>query len=240
MKVEAYIIAWNEADIIRLTIEHYKQFCDRVILYDNYSDDGTAEIARDLGCEVRSFGRKGELSDPEYLKVKNYAWKFSEADWVIVVDADEILYHPNIKALLEDNIDRSTIFNTVGWNVFSHSMPVNSYMEVKTGKVDGNYSKLCIFNPKKVTDINYVYGCHVAKPAGEVVYAWEKLILLHYRNIGGPARLVKRHALYRERLSEINRRFKLGIHYTFSDDQRIHEWHDSYKNCIELSEAGIM
>jgi glycosyltransferase involved in cell wall biosynthesis len=240
MKVEAYIIAWNEADIIRLTINHYKRFCDRIILFDNFSDDGTPEIAKELGCEVRTFGRKGELSDPEYLKVKNYAWKFSEADWVIVVDADEIIYHHDIKNILQRNIDASTIFKPMGWNVFSHAMPVMDYIEVTSGKSDNSYSKLCVFNPKKITDINYVYGCHVAKPTGDVIYSTDEIMLLHYRNIGGPARLVKRHALYRNRLSEINRRFKLGIHYTFSDEQRVNEWHESYKNCSELSAPGTM
>jgi glycosyltransferase involved in cell wall biosynthesis len=235
MKVEAYIIAWNEADIIAFTINHYKQFCDKIILFDNFSDDGTPEIARSLGCDVRTFGRPGELSDPEYLKVKNYAWKFSDADWVIIVDADEIIWHPNIKQTLQKNIGSSTIFKPTGWNIYSHAMPINNYLEITTGILDNNYSKLCVFNPKKITDINYVYGCHVAKPTGDVVYSSDNLFLLHYRNIGGPSRLVKRHASYRPRLSEINRRFKLGIHYTFTDEQRVQEWHQSYLNCKELS-----
>ena len=49
MTVETYIIAWNREDTINLTINHYKKL-GRVILYDNFSDDRTRDVAAECGA----------------------------------------------------------------------------------------------------------------------------------------------------------------------------------------------
>jgi glycosyltransferase involved in cell wall biosynthesis len=223
--IECYLIAWNEKDIIGLTIKHYLSFCSKVTLYDNFSDDGTPEIAKSLGAEVITFGRKGELNDAEYLKIKNRAWKKSKADFVIIVDADEILEPPT-------EFD-CTIFKTKGFNIYSHDMPKESYSEILTGIEDDNYSKAVIFSPKHITDINYSYGAHSCDPKGIVVYSKETLTLFHYRAIGGPERLVERHAKYRKRLGYINKSLGLGSHYNYTDERRIREWFQYYFQCSQ-------
>lgn len=239
--VEAFIVGWNESDTIRLTLSHYNSFCEKVTLFDNYSTDGTPDIARDMGATVKQFGTPGVLSDDDYLTVKNNCWKKSQADWVVVCDADEILWHPHLGTeLFLQREAGSTIFNTVGWDVVSHDMPKDSFFEITNGYRNENYSKLSIFNPRQIKEIGYKYGCHVAKPSGNVVYADIKLVLVHYRNIGGPQRLVGRHALYRPRMSEKNRRFGLGCHYEYTDEQRIKEWYEKYDNSGELRLAGIL
>ena len=73
MKIEAYILTWNESDIIGLVIKHYQKFCDKVIILDNYSSDNTCQIAESMGCEVRKFGTQF-FDDAENMKVKNNCW----------------------------------------------------------------------------------------------------------------------------------------------------------------------
>lgn len=233
MFVEAHIIAWNESETIHLTIKHYKQFCKRIIIYDNFSTDDTRYIAESMGCEVRLFGRQGVLDDREYTKLKNNCWRDSDADYVIIVDADEILMPPNRYH------DPCTIYRTYGWNVFSLDVPREKWGEIKTGFHDQNYSKLCCFDPKRINGINYVHGCHVAKPEGDVRYSEEVLTLFHYRNVGGPERLVRRHALYRERMSDWNIRWKAGGHYLYEDSQRRKEWQEQYEKSVEFYSHGI-
>lgn len=222
MTIDTYVIAWNEIDIIELTIKHYQKFSN-VTLFDNFSDDGTPELAKRLGCQVLTFGRKGELNDAEYLKIKNRAWKKSKADFVIIVDADEILEQPT-----ETDC---TIFRTKGFNIYSHEMPKESYSEILTGLNDDNYSKSVIFSPKDITEINYSYGAHTCDPKGKVIYSKEILTLFHYRAIGGPDRIVKRHAQYRKRLGYLNKQLGLGSHYNYPDEQRIKEWFQYYLQC---------
>lgn len=234
MRVEAHIIAWNEAETIHLTIKHYKQFCDRITIYDNFSDDNTREIAESMGCEVKLFGIKGVLDDKEYIKVKNHCWKGSKADWVIVCDADEIFMPP-------EHWDKSiTIFETFGWNVFSNEMPRESWSEITNGIPDSKYSKLVCFNPKAFKEINYVYGCHEAKPEGDYnTYASIKFVLFHYKHVGGAQRIADRHALYNSRLSDWNKRFKCGYQYSEPRDQTIKYFNECLKKSVPYSQAGF-
>jgi len=150
MKVEAYIIAWNEADTIALTIRHYQSFCNNVTLFDSFSDDGTTEIAAKMGARVIKFGIPGVLDDREYTKLKNECWKGSKADWVIVVDCDEILinkFGPMRDVLKECLKNGSKILRPQGWQVISNDMPEYDWAELSRGYKDDNYSKLCCFSP---------------------------------------------------------------------------------------------
>jgi len=237
--IEAYIVAWNEAETIHLTIRHYQKFCDQITILDNYSDDGTADIATDLGCKIKTFGIRGELDDGEYIKVKNSCWKGSQADFVVVVDADEIIFHPNIQAIFEKALrDRKTIFRTCGYNMYSEEMPENDFLEIRTGLADQNYSKLACFSPQ-INDINYVYGCHEANPVGNVRFSDDTLNLYHYRNIGGFDRLQKRHEIYRKRLSIQNQRLGLGVHYTFDEEKRRKSYAANLSRAMQSGECVI-
>lgn len=223
MKIEAHIVTWNRYDTIHLTVHHYRKFCSRVVVHDNFSDDGTWDLAETLGAECKLFGKLGILDDQEYVKVKNNCWKGSDADWVIIVDDDEIIYHPNLITELQLAKDTgATILKPKGFGIYSNDTPRLNWTEVMTGLRDEKYDKLCCFDPKKITDINYVFGCHEAKPKG-LVRQVDKLWLLHYMAVGGAERMIKRHKQYAARLSDFNRRWKCGIEYTFSPESK-REW----------------
>ncbi len=229
MICEAFIIAWNREDSIHLTIRHYQQFCQRVVIFDNFSEDKTREIAVSLGADVRLFGTKGVLDDQAYIDIKNSCWKSSNADWVIVCDDDEILWHPDLKNVLE-NEKGKTIFRTQGYAMHSENVPYETWLEVNTGTEDDNYSKLIIFNPRKIQEIGYVYGCHEAKIKGLDLnnVGSEVLSVLHYRSVGGVERLIDRHHEYepRRRKSAINMKWGLGSHYSEPDDLKRQQWQE--------------
>jgi len=229
MIVEAFILAWNEIETIHLTIKHYQKFCERITLLDNFSDDGTREKAEEMGCEIQLFGIKGQLDDEQYLRIKNSVYRQSKAKYVIVCDSDEILYHENIREILET--DTGNIFNTIGWDVFSSDMPKDDFLEIQTGQFTPNYCKKIIFSPE--IRINYHLGCHTCAPKGILRPSNETLTLFHYRNIGGFQRLSDRHAIYRERLSPNNRRRGLGCHYSFPEEQRKREYEAKFQACTE-------
>jgi glycosyltransferase involved in cell wall biosynthesis len=238
MNIEAHVLCWNEADTIHLTVEHYLNFCQSVIVWDNFSDDGSPDIARSLGAKVKTFGKKGVFDDRSNMDLKNSCWKKSHPgndrrDYVIVVDADEVLMGNSHKYRLR-TIKDATIFKTQGWNVFSYRMPEQSWYDVTNGIHEENYSKAVIFDPKAITDINYRAGAHVCSPKGRVQWSEETLYLLHYRNVGGPERLVKRHAAYRERFSDENKQRGWGYHCMWEDQKRIKEWYEKYSRSKPL------
>lgn len=228
MIIDCHFIGWNESETIHLTIKHYKTFCRHVYYYDNFSTDNSRQIAEENGAIVRMFGIEGQLNDQEYLKVKNNVWKGSDADWVIVCDADEIL-DLELTVFLPELVYgiKSTVIRTQGFNMFSENIPGKDWKEINTGIPDNNYSKLCMFNPKAIKEINYVYGCHEAKPVGDVVFSRDILKLLHYKHVGGAQRVADRHALYASRLSDINKRWKMGFQYQEPREQTIKYFNDN-------------
>jgi len=219
MKIEAFIIMYNEAEILPLVIKHYKKFCDRLTFFDNYSSDNSQQIAESMGCDVKKFGQPGVLDDQAYLDVKNHCWKNSDADWVIVCDADEIL-----NPVPSDSKVYPTIFKTRGWNIYSNDMPKDSLLDITTGYEFHNYSKSIMFSPKDIKEMNYEPGAHKCNPIGNIVYSEETFDLLHYKNIGGVERLLKRNQEYRNRMSYQNKKMGWGIHYYDSEAKVRQEW----------------
>jgi glycosyltransferase involved in cell wall biosynthesis len=236
MKVETFIITWNREDTIHLTVNHYSKL-GRVIVYDNYSDDNTVKICKALGAEVRTFGREGVLDDQAYKDLKNNCWKGSQADWVIVVDDDEILYGKHIYvSLINLRNDGFSIIKPQGYSMFSNEMPVDDWTDIKTGIKDDKYSKLCCFNPSMIQEIGYEYGCHThmnGYPKGNIKIFYG-LSLLHYNCVGGAERMIKRHQQYepRRQKSIVNMRWNLGAEYGYSPESKI-EW---FKEQLEKSE----
>lgn len=239
MIIDAHIIAWNEADIIRLTVQYYKSFCRHVIIYDNHSDDNTREIAAEAGAEVQLFGIPGQLDDREYLKVKNHCWKGSDADYVIVCDTDEILYSIGHNWFENEQLcPPPTIFNTQGFSIWDNNVPHGTLLELTKGVLDDAYSKKILFSPK-LEEIGYVYGCHECNPKGRIVHGNTKFAVLHYHNIGGVERVIRRHAMYEQRRSEHNRRWGMGRQYAETPEFKRKEWNEYYARRVELSQAGI-
>lgn len=231
MRVETHFIGWNIEGTVALTVKHYKRLGD-VIYYDNFSDDNSREVAEHCGADVRLFGRAGELDDQCYLDIKNHAWKRSTADWVIIVDDDEILTHENLEGELQKATEAGhTIFKTQGFNIHSDLMPKDDWIEIQTGENNENYSKLCVFNPQQVKDIRYNYGCHAARPLGNLIYSPTILKLSNYRDVGGVERLIARHKSYALRLSQRNKAYNLGHHFTESEESKRKQWAEFSERC---------
>jgi len=245
MTCEAFIQVWNKEETIAFSIRHYQRFCNKITIFDNFSTDKTREIAEEMGCEVKLFGQSGVLDDSEYKLWKNNAWKKSTADWVIVVDDDEILYNEDLKFILRQaTMFGATIFKPQGISIHSDRMPKSDWLEIMRGFKDNNYSKLCIFNPQAIQEIGYEYGCHTHMkdcPKGKVIYGLEQLYLLHYRSVGGVDRLLKRWADYepRRQKSAINMRWDLGKQYAQKESAIRKEWIESIEKSKSFSDLGF-
>lgn len=221
MKIELHMIAWNEAEILPFVLDYYKSFCDKITVYDNYSDDLTPDIAAQYG-EVKQFGTKGKLDDSEYLKIKNNAWKGSDADWVIPCDADELVVMSYLKTQLDLAAQNGyTIFDTRGWAIHSDQMVSDeghgSILDIDNGVEDDAYAKKIIFNPKQISAMNYEPGAHRCFPTGIVKTAPVKPWVFHYRKMGGVERLIERYRQCKKRLSSFNLRHGHGVHYKYSE-----------------------
>lgn len=230
MKVESHLLCWNELDIMPFVIRHYQKFCDKIIIWDNYSTDGSDKLAKSLGCEVVKFGTKF-FDDYENMTIKNNCWKCSDADYVVVADFDECLFskHEGDSTYMEIYLGLQkgvTIFETIGWQIMSDSMPKEDLTEITNGFRFDNYSKSICFNPKEIKEINYNPGAHRINPVGNVVFSEESLYVLHYKHIGGVQRTIDRYKEYKPRMSRNNRKNGWGKHYDRTEQSIIEEWNE--------------
>ena len=78
------IIAKNEVDRIAKTLQSV-QFADEIIVVDSGSTDGTQELCRKYNAKVI------ETDWPGFIKQKNRGFEFATYDWVLFLDADEVV-----------------------------------------------------------------------------------------------------------------------------------------------------
>jgi glycosyltransferase involved in cell wall biosynthesis len=226
MKIEAHLLHWQEKDIMPYVVKHYQSFCDELIIHDNHSKDGSAEMAKELGCTVIPFGGQF-FDDQSNMDVKNNCWKGSDADFVIVADFDEILVKH--KANWDNDKVAPSIFKTIGWQIISDDWPACWLTEITNGFRFDNYSKNIVFNPQRITEINYGPGAHECKPEGDVVWSEESLYVLHYKHIGGVQRTIDRYRVLQKRLSKKNRQMGWGSHYNRTPASIRQEWNERMK-----------
>jgi len=154
MKIEAYVMVYNEERLLPYIIRHYSRFAELVFI-DNNSTDRTPEIIKDF--RTLNYHLPDEINDLNHLHVKETCWKGSKADWVIVVDADEFIYHTDIVAELGKS--QATVIHPRFYNMYSEAFPTTKgqiYDEVNMGTDGGIWlSKMNIFRPDRITRMDW-------------------------------------------------------------------------------------
>lgn len=84
--VSLCMIVKNEENLILSCLESVKHLMDEVVVVDTGSVDRTAELAAAAGARVFNFTWTGDFS-----LARNFALKQAVSDWVMVLDADEVL-----------------------------------------------------------------------------------------------------------------------------------------------------
>lgn len=216
--VHYYSVCWNEEKILTFVLDYYSKFCDKMVVMDNESDDKSISIINSFSnVELRSYSSNGEFRDDINLEIKNNIWKESrgKADWVIVCDTDELLYHPDLTKKLDELKDKGiSIIKPQGFNMMAESFPQKSLLEITTGIKDSKHmSKCIIFNPNMIEEINFRTGCHKCFPTGQVkYYRKDDVKLLHYKYLDLDF-LIERFDILRKRLSKYNLENNFGKHY---------------------------
>ncbi len=86
-KISIVINTYNAATYLEPVLESVKAF-DEIVICDMESTDDTLAIAERYGCKIHTF-KKGNISIVE--PARQYAIDLATNDWVLVVDADEVV-----------------------------------------------------------------------------------------------------------------------------------------------------
>jgi len=224
--VDMHVLCWNEEKIIPYFLSYYENFVSNIFVYDNKSNDNTSKLLKKHPkVKFIPYDTNGQIRDDVYLQIKNNSWRNStNADIVVVCDMDEFIYpEGNLGQFFKDfNESDATIVKPEGYDMivsdfdFTQNGCVTDL--VKTGYRNELFDKLLIFKPKKINSINYNFGCHVAAPTGNVKYYNKNIKLLHYKRLGLSYYLLK-NKNYKKRLSDFNKKHKLGYEYDFDTNK---------------------
>jgi len=114
-KISVVINTLNEEDNILNCIQSIKGIADEIIICDMHSEDRTVEIAKKLGAVVVDHEKTGYVEPARY-----YAISKASCEWVLVIDADEVMTKSLTVELKEiakqDRVD--VVFMGVLYNYF--------------------------------------------------------------------------------------------------------------------------
>jgi hypothetical protein len=188
MKLWLYVVLHNERPMLLYFLKHYAPLCDRIIIYDDHSSDAGPQIALGyMNVEIRAYPGDG-LDDMEFVHfaARTYPEARGRADWCIWADADEFIYHPDLRGYLARCKQQGiNLPNVRGYAMFSDAFPTTPgqiYDEIRAGVRYVPEDKPVVFQPELT--IRWAAGKHTADAEGAVRGGEAEIKLLHYRNLG--------------------------------------------------------
>lgn len=248
-RIHYYAPAWNEELMLPFLFRHYAPWVDRFVIYDSDSTDGSVELLRRMPkVEIRKVPWTHVDSVIETLRdLHDNCWKESRgtADWVIVADVDEFLYHPDLLGYLRRRRKQGvTCIPALGYEMVSEHFPAHGdalAATVRRGVPHRMMSKLRLFDPNAIEETNFGPGGHVAAPTGQVVYPKrDRLLLLHYKSLGFDY-LNRRNAMMETTRRARDIAENWSHHYRTSEAQvaaHLHELQAAAVDVIALGEAA--
>ncbi len=234
MSATVFLMCHNERLMIARTCDHYRRLlpgCE-IVVCDNESSDGSARIASDLGCRVRSFATGDTFDEFAMLGVRNNVWKEVRSGWVVMCDMDEFMC-VNARELAEEAAKGTTVLSTRGVEIVGASASPD-LDDVDLARLDQGffsewYSKRACFRREAIVEMNYSPGCHQCRPSGRVACSEAEYPLYHMNFLGLPYLVAK----YRQRYarSHAMRRHGMLIHYSDDVDEVAAKYRQRQAKC---------
>ncbi len=87
MRVSAVVLTKNEEENIKRCIESLN-FCDEVVVVDDYSTDKTVKIIENSGVKTQIYQRS---LNGDFAAQRNFGLKKAKGDWILFIDGDEVV-----------------------------------------------------------------------------------------------------------------------------------------------------
>lgn len=217
IKVEVHVLYYYEHWLLPYIIRHYRTYASKLVIHNAGQP---LKLRPAKGVVIMPWDCH-EVSNTRYMELCNSCWKGTNADFVIVVDADEFIWFPEgaAKTLAAYMAKGAAVIKTHGFEMFSGHLPTGPgqiYDEIKFGAPDDKwYAKPCLFSPKLVRDSALGIGQHEADPVlhdgrklrvgHDWPFATPPAYLLHYHQIGPAEAIAARYEGNIERMCAENR-----------------------------------
>ena len=168
-KLHVYTTVWNEAYMIKYFLRYYETVADRIFVIDDNSDDGTRDVIKSCSkATLLEYPFKSGFSEIEKTLCLSteYREHSRDAEWVICVDCDEFIYHPNLRDHLD--LRRQQGYNalkTTGYFFLSEEIPDTDgqlFDAMPYTFRKSSWDKEVVFDPK--LDVNFTPGGHPPTP----------------------------------------------------------------------------
>lgn len=236
MKVNAYILCYNEEKMIRFTLDYYSKYCDEIFVLDNGSTDKSVEIANTYEkVTVVPWDSNGEYNEHYQVRVKTEARKVmgQDCDWAIMVDMDEIVYGlENLEQLKNVNVKLPGI---QGYHMVADSFPEYDGRciteKIKTGIREEVMDKQSVVANEVL--IHYSLGMHQFNSTEERDTVYPPLKLLHYKWLGTEV-LDEKYEGYMKRYPDSYRAAGITDYWQSTPEQNAGELRDKLKLVKEV------
>lgn len=243
MIIHLYAQCWNDEWMLPFFFRHYDGIVDRYFIHDDSSTDASAYLLKSHPkVQYAQFERTVPgsfvLSEQAF---SNHCWKQSrgKADWVIVTDVDEHLFHQSLAKYLEDCSRKGiSLIPALGFQMISDRTPLPNQTlsrDYVFGAPWVQMMKPSIFNPNLIDEIDFAPGRHTACPTGTLkVPDNDELLLFHYKYMG----LERTHQLHEQRrtgLGPVDLEHGWGHKYSWSKDALAKDWQVFAENAIDTT-----
>jgi hypothetical protein len=247
--LHAYTSTYNDLWMIQRYVQHWRQYADRIFVYDDDSTDGTSEyLDSQAPLVVRMSPGFHGIDEILLQEMRCREYKLHSrgvADWCVIGDSDEFHYHPEMLKRLDELKSKDAIaVVSHGFQMFSDTRPDDGVLltdYIKTGIADHMYDRV-IFRPE--IDITIGVGHHgftidnvnyrEFQRAGQTIHTSDEKLqgqhrviqneyqfkMLHYKYIARD-HVVERHNRTWSRCSDRNKERGWGVHTS-------PEWHSYY------------
>lgn len=221
MKIDIYSVMNNERVLLPYWLRHYETFAANIYVWDDQSTDGTREML-EAHPLVTLLPMEKYGDDDVYwineLFPQYEQYSRGKADWVMIADGDEFIYHPNMVDVLAQETEKgSSILWCKGFAMIAEAPPSGDgqiYDEIRLGLPDKLENKWTVFDPK--ITVRFRKGRHggaILKDRA-IINADTGIKMLHYRYLGDEY-LIERDRRNAERIEMV---YKIG--YQYSDRKR--------------------
>lgn len=137
MKLSMCAIVKDEETSLPNCIDSVKDVVDEIVIVDTGSTDKTPEIAKDLGASLYHFTNYKDLSE-----ARNYSLEKATSDWILVLDADEVLLSdivPQIKEAIQQ--ENQILINLIRQEIGAEQSPYSLVSRLFRNHPDVRFSR---------------------------------------------------------------------------------------------------